>query len=155
MSKKNPVTIVWIGSLGMGVNVVEAELIAHGTRPYAQYPAAPFVQFIPKGKRKARELQLSYEPFLMVLEGHGLKLESAGDIYGPEQPGATPGVTVRHGRHSSFSPGWANDFNAVLAQRTDIKVVADYRAGAKKPQTPATFANAVSADDAPLHEGNA
>ncbi len=107
---------------------IEARLIDHGRRPYAQYQAAPFVRFIPKGKRNPRSLVATSKPFILILSGHGHP--DPDEMLLPSEPSATPGVTMRRGRYSSFDPRWVTDFNArinpYIAAKSGI-VVADYR----------------------------
>lgn len=123
---KTPVTMFLMTEFGLGVRKLEAWLVEHGRRPWAQYPDAPYAVFIPKGKRKPRKWQGSYQPYCVILKGHGHELDP-GSPWVPAEA-MTPGVTAQRGRYSCFDPRWATDFNAKLDAycRPEI-VVADYR----------------------------
>jgi hypothetical protein len=124
-SKKVAVTIVTKGMFG--IRVTEAWLLDHGTRKWAQYDNAPFVEFVVKGKRKPQTYLEGYNPYLVILAGHDLDLQKAVDDQFVSSPGATAGVTVTCSRYLSCDPRYSTDFNAVLAARSDLTVVADYR----------------------------
>jgi hypothetical protein len=104
-------------------NVVKYEgfLVGHGRRRYAQYPDAPFVEFIPKGKRKPVRIQKAYNPYLIILAGWG------GDNPEPE-PMCPPEGGMS--KYASFDIGWRNDFDVRLAwalEHRTIAILADYR----------------------------
>lgn len=106
---------------GFGVRAVEALLLEHGTRKYAQYNNAPYVNFIPKGKRKARHLLLTYQPYLVIVEGWG---HPSVELF--EKVSETADAIVTKSRHMSFSPEWGNE-NDDLIEKNNLKIVADYR----------------------------
>lgn len=124
MSNNDKVTVCYVNSNGfaMGVSVVEGRLLAHGRRQYAQYDAAPFVDLKPKGARLARRLQMSYRPYLVILEGWGLDVKQ--EIW--NAPTERNGVSVYSGRYSAFDPRWTQEFDTMLATR-GLKMIADYR----------------------------
>jgi len=124
-AKKVAVTIVTKGMFG--IRVTEAWLLDHGTRKWAQYDRAPFVNFIPKGKRKAVTFLEGYNPYIVILAGHNLDLQKAVDDQFVTSAGSTPGVTITSSRYLSCDPRYSTDFNAVLAARSDLTVIADYR----------------------------
>jgi len=124
---KTPVTI-FTSSGFFGVHKEEAWLLEHGTRPYAQYPAAPFVKFVPKGKRKPTGWIGTYKPYCVILAGHGLPVDP-GSPFDPVES-TTPGVACTASRYSSCDDRYATDFNAqlnkFLAEYPET-LVADYR----------------------------
>lgn len=124
--KKVPVTVFLMGEFGMGVKKYEGWLVETGRRRYAQYEAAPFVRFIPKGKRNPREWQGTYKPYCVVLNGHGHPIDPGSPFVPCES--ATPGVTVQRSRYTMFDERWESDFDKVLdAYMKPAMVVADYR----------------------------
>ena len=121
-------TMYLMGELGFGVRKYEGWLVEHGRKPYAQYPDAPFVKFVPKGKRKPRGWQGSYRPYCVLLRGHGHELEPDSALLPAES--TTPGVTVQKSRYSLFDDRWGTDFDAKLGQYLAEKpeaLLADYR----------------------------
>ena len=109
------ITIYYSSSFMGNIVKQEAKLLDHGRRQYAQYPAAPFVDFIPRGKRKAVRLQKSYKPYLIIIEGWN----------GPDPDPMCPPEGGRS-KYSSFDERWKSDFNEVL-KNSNVKIVADYR----------------------------
>lgn len=118
------VTMYFQGMLG--VSKVEATTCAVEVKPYAQYTRSVHVEFVPRGKRKARSFVQSYKPSLLVLEGWNhpdpdsmfLPAEDHGD------------VMVAHGRYSACDPRWQGDFDTKIAaylERSSAKVVHDFR----------------------------
>lgn len=124
-AKKVAVTVVTKGMFG--IRVTEGWLLDHGTRKWAQYDAAPFVNFIPKGKRKAVSFIEGYNPYIVILAGHNLGLQKAVDDQFVAEAGATAGVTIVRSRYLSCDARYSTDFNAALAARSDLTVIADYR----------------------------
>ncbi len=53
-----------------GVNKFEGKILEFGQQPYAQYPNATFVKFIPKGKRKPYGFIEGYNPYFVIIEGY-------------------------------------------------------------------------------------
>lgn len=119
------VTICFVNSdsFALGVSVVEGRLLTHGRRKYAQYDAAPFVEFVPKKARHTRRVQTGYRPYLIILEGWNLGLIQDTWV---NAESFTPGVEVKRSRYSSFDPRWATDFDATLEAK-GAKILADYR----------------------------
>jgi hypothetical protein len=122
-----PVTLYSKSEMFGTIQKVEGKLLAHGRARYAQYPLAPFVELVPKGKRKGVRRQGSYRPFLLVLKGHGHP--EPGKMF-TKVIYQTPEAPVTEATHTGFSAGWVNDFNALiepyLAANPGL-VVADYR----------------------------
>jgi hypothetical protein len=112
---------IYIGG-SFGVSKHEATLIDHGRQRYAQYEAAPFVTFTPRGKRKARSWAQGYHPYLLILAGHGHPDPQAWLVP------AAGGDQVS--RYSSCDPRWETDFDAQIDPYVAANpgvVVADYR----------------------------
>lgn len=117
MDKK--VTIFQLGWFGL--TKTEAKLIEHGRKKYAQYDAAPFAVFVPKGKRKARWYVEGYRPYLVIADGWGLPdpkdaLEPAG-----------PGMKVT--RKLSCAEGWRTEADEFIKTLPKEAILADYREG--------------------------
>lgn len=125
---KTLVTIFLNHEFGFGPAKHEGWLLEHGRRPYAQYPTAPFVKFVPRGKRNPREWVGSYKPFCVILAGHGLLISPAAQFLPCES--TTPGVTVTKSRYSFCDDRFETDFNtrlnSFLAEHPET-LVADYR----------------------------
>lgn len=119
------VTICWVSpdGFGMGVSVVEARLHEIGRRDYAQYTAVPYAIFTPKGARIKRKIQMSYQPYLVIVEGWGHDLKQ--DIWG-ENTSTSPDVEVRQARYSGHHSGWKTDMNAKITAK-NLKILADFR----------------------------
>lgn len=111
----------------LGVRKIEGRLVDFGTRKYAQYDNAPFVSIIPKRKRKARCVSGDYEPYILLLKGHG---HPDLDVYEPAEPSTTPGVMVRRAKYSACDPQWGRDADTKLdhyIETSGVEVLADYR----------------------------
>ncbi len=118
---------VTIYTLGMfGYNKAEGTKLEVTIKPYAQYPVAAMIVFVPKGKRKNRCFVDSNNPSTVILEGWGhpdpaswLKPTDGGSI----------------SRYSSYSPEWVREFNVFFAEylaKEAPKVLADYRSEERK-----------------------
>lgn len=124
--QKTPVTICINGFLG--VTIIEANMIAHGVRTWAQYVAAPYVDYVPKGKRKVLRWQGGYNPFCVVLAGH-LKDRLDSDRFAPAETTQTSygQVSSSSALYSACDPRWQTDFNKRLAALPETVIIADYR----------------------------
>jgi len=125
-TKRQLVTIYTLGEMFGGILRTEAYLLEHGTRPYAQYPAAPYVRYIPKGKRKERGFIQGFEPYLVIVEGVGpqpdcWKVERQGDM------------EIRQSKYPCFDSRYRTEFDEILA-KSGAKILADYRF--RRPQGP-------------------
>jgi len=100
----------------------EGYLKGHGLRKYAQYDAAPYVDFKPRGKRKFIRLQKSYKPYLLILAGWD-NPDSKGLFNEGVEKG---GVTIKKSTYSSFDDGFRVDFDKIIDGYKD-KFIADYR----------------------------
>lgn len=103
---------------GYGMSKVEVREILIETGPYAQYAAAVFVTYIPRGARKPKAFVQTYRPDLVVLAGW--------DHFSPDDPMLPAqeignGVSVSAGRYRSCDPRWASDFGGTLGRYLDAK----------------------------------
>lgn len=119
-SEKGKKVTIYTTSEFMG-NVVkyEGKLVDYGTRKYAQYNTAPFVDFIPDGKRKTIRIQKTYKPYLLILLGSGYP---EPETMCPPEGGMS--------KYSSHDDRWRNDFDETLSKLGSVKsleIVADYR----------------------------
>lgn len=126
------VTIYLKGQMTSAITKIEAKLVAHGTKPYAQHPEAPYVQFIPKGKRLPREVHEGYKPFVLILDGVGHP--DPDGIFDPARTTTssypTGDVTIQRSRYLSADPRWMTDFNAMIntyLENSGAVVIGDYR----------------------------
>lgn len=125
--KENQITVYWSGEFMGSINKQEGTLIQHGTRKYAQYNNAPFVEMVPAGKRKGIRISREYNPFILILEGTGHP--DPQSMWG-EITSSSPGITVRQAKYSSFDDRWETDFDQMIdgyVAQNNVKVIADYR----------------------------
>ncbi len=87
-------------------------------RPYAQYTNAIAVRLVKKGARKTRGFVETYEPYLLILAGHGHP-DPAGMFDGGEVENVTQGITAHKAKHAAFSGGYADDFNVMIEKYLD------------------------------------
>jgi len=83
---------------------------------YAQYDRAINLKWLEKGKSKWRGVWVNgYKPFVVVVPmDRAIEPDS---LFGDEELSSTPGVTMRRGRHMSFSSGWTDDFTKALKDK--------------------------------------
>ena len=110
-------------------NVVKREitLLTHGFQKYAQYDKAPFVEYIPKGKRKPVKITKGYKPTILILSGHGHP--EPEDLY-VVVDNSEGHVTVSKTKYFSFDERLVTDFDAtidVYIESGKGTVLADYR----------------------------
>lgn len=107
-------------------NIVKHEvtLVEHGTSPYAQYSAAPFVRFKKKRGRIVYGIRQTYQPFLCIVEGWDLNInpDDMTRVISQEN-----GVTVSQSRYMSFDSRFVTDFEAMLNSRKDLNIIALYK----------------------------
>ena len=108
--KKGKITIYSTGEFFGSVQKIEGYLVEHGTRKYAQYENAPFVRFIPKGKRKVCIIQKSYKPYLLILQGWA-NPEPEG-MYKKEKE--INGVIIKESRYQSCDDRYRSDFDVII-----------------------------------------
>lgn len=103
------------------------ELIEHGTKKYAQYNKAPFVKWIPLGKRKPVGITKSgSSPMLLILEGVGHP--NPESMWGEGKK--VGDATVTEVKYASFDDRWEKDFDTMIDKyiaESGAKVIADYR----------------------------
>ena len=121
--KKHKVTIYTTGEFFGSVHKIEAYLIEHGRRPYAQYDQARFVVFVPRGKRKPRTILKGYKPYILIVEGWNAP-EPPGMYGAPER--SESGAIIRKSQYRSFDDRYKTDFDRVI-DSAGVRVVADYR----------------------------
>lgn len=108
MTNKKVVTLYMSGAFG--VQKLEGSLVEFGTKPYAQYPKAPYVVLIPKGKRKPIGILKGYAPYMVLLEGVGHP-----DVFDPFGPKKDSGNAITQtSRFSSFDERYKTEFDTVL-----------------------------------------
>lgn len=115
------VTIVIIGLLGY--NVIEATLLEHGRKKYAQYPDAAFMRWRPKGSRTRTSSALEgCSPFFIALAGWSLGVR-------PCEQWIATGPNTRRGKYASFDERWRIEMNQAVDESIarGAKVVCDYR----------------------------
>lgn len=117
------VTIFWKTEFFGNIASAEVTLIDHGTRPYAQYSAAPFVTFKKKGGRKAYGIQQTYKPFICIVEGWNLDVKPDD---GYKTVSCENGVTVKKSTYMSFDDRMVTDFENLLMVK-NIKPLAVYK----------------------------
>lgn len=123
------VTVYLQGGMGMSIIKVEGKLKDLGTREYAQYKNAAYVDIVPKGKRKLkRYMQTSY-PYMLVLEGMGHPdLDDGFDIVENSNPMDT--VLMKRSRYLAFDDRWKEDADVEIDSyiaRSNPVVLADFR----------------------------
>jgi hypothetical protein len=90
-----------------------------------QYADKHGVSFIPKRARKPATIMSYYDPFWMVVKGHGHP--DPGSNFNEPEAGATPGVTVQKGKYRSTDPRWVDDLMAGAAK--GLKPLCMYKDG--------------------------
>jgi len=123
---KTPVTIYTAGVFG--INQIEATLIETGKRDYAQYRNCPFVNFVPKGKRKAQGSLQTYHPYMIVVLGHDHP--KPADCFGPTKVSHydSGSVESRETRFASFDDRYKTEFDAKMTEYLkDQSVIVDIR----------------------------
>jgi len=120
--KKQKITIYYTSEFFGSVQSIEAHLIEHGKRKYAQYDNAPFVKFIPKGKRKIRMIQKSFKPYLLIVKNWNMP--KPDDMYGKTE--VKDNVIIRQSKYSCFDDKYKSDFDIIIDKyKNDF--IADYR----------------------------
>lgn len=120
--QKEKATIYFTSEFFGSVQSIECYLIEHGQREYAQYKNAPFVKFIPKGKRKILMIQKSFKPYLLIVKGWDMPCPSG--MFGKEEN--IKGVTIRESQYQCFDDRYKTDFDNIINNyKKDF--IADYR----------------------------
>jgi len=119
---KQKITIYYNTEFFGSIQKIEAYLIEYGTRQYAQYSNAPYIKFIPKGKRKIRMIQKSYKPYLLILNGwdnpntQGMFTDSKNEN----------GIITKKSLYSCYDERYKTDFNKTINNYSDL-FIADFR----------------------------
>lgn len=121
-----PVTVYLQSGMGMSITKIEGRLKNVGTKKWAQYSAAAFVDIIPRGKRKAKRYLQTYNPYMIVLEGaNHLDVSDGYEVVSTDND-----VTVRQSKYTSFDSKWTEDadkeIDSYLAASGAV-VIADFR----------------------------
>ena len=120
------VTVYFNGSMGMGAHKIEGKLINFGTSVYAQYNGSPFIEIIPKRKRKGRRYRQTYNPYMIILMGHGHP--DVDDSF--EVISSSADVVVKQSKYLSFDSQYEADLDTKLdkyLEESGTVVLADYR----------------------------
>lgn len=121
------VTIYTTSEMFGSVQAHRGKLVEYGRKKYAQYDQAPFVIFIPKGKRNPCKIIKGYRPYLLIIKGHdtpdpeGMFDKTTSRT---EQDGK---VFIQNSKYSSFDDRYKIDFDQII-NKANIEIVADYRA---------------------------
>ncbi len=110
-----------------GYKRIEARNVHHETIEHAGYQKAVRVEFIPKGKRKPREIIDIDNPTLVILEGWGHpEIRDSRQFLDNKD-----GIVSYIYRHDWISEEWNNEFNEFLRryleESSSVVVLADYR----------------------------
>lgn len=104
------VTIYIPGFIGITRIEARAASVKTGVQ-YAQYNNAVRLQWLRPRKRTPEGVVLTYNPWAVVLPGHGHP--APPDPYGPPL-GSTAGAVCRRSRFSSCDDGYKTEFNAII-----------------------------------------
>ncbi len=117
-----------------GIVATRARLVEHGHRPHAGGPAAPYLRFIEKGKRKPVAFTWPDRPWILVVAGWDNP--EPADAFAP-QP-AEAGTSVESSRFECYSPSyWAEFMARHGAALEKAGIVADFRTGEEAEEEPA------------------
>jgi hypothetical protein len=123
------ITVYYTGEFMGNIIKQEGKLVKVGRRDYAQFNNSPFVQYVPKRKRKALHLQKGYRPYMLVLKGHGHP--EPAELFGKILDNCHPSVVMSQSTYTGFSGNWVKDFeakiNPYLAAQKQNVVIADFR----------------------------
>lgn len=111
ITDKQKVTIYTTSEFMGSVVKREGILVDFGIRKYAQYNKAPFVNYIPTGKRKQTGFIKGFNPYLVILKGF-----NNPDPESMMNKGTTDanGTTISQSRYLSFDDRYKTDFDSVL-----------------------------------------
>lgn len=105
-SYSGPATMYLAGEFFGNINKIDVTDIKIKVKKYAQYEAALYVTFIPKGKRNPRTTILSYSPYILVLKGYNTPVPQSS------MKQISPGV--EQSVYSSFDDRWQSDFDKIV-----------------------------------------
>lgn len=110
-----------------GISAKKASLLEVGTSKYAQYDHAPFIRFVPKGKRKVHVWHGTDNPGFGLIV-NGWDAPEPDDALG--EADTSGHFTVRKTRYLSFAQEYVDEFNAKidpLIESGDVEVIVDFR----------------------------
>ena len=120
----NKITVYTTSEFMGTVQRYEGTLIEQG----AQYENAPFVSFIPKGKRNGVRIV----KYILILKGWNHP--EPEDMFGNSLGRFSNGVMIKESKYSSFDDGYKIDFNNVIDKyiaENPALLLADYREAVK------------------------
>ena len=94
-----------------GVKLIKCRRVTLGEGRYAQYEKALYVEWVEKGKRKARCSWETYKPFVLVLAG--LDNPAQADPFEAVES-SSPDMTVRQTRYPTHDDRYRTDFNDLI-----------------------------------------
>ena len=110
-------------SSSFGISKFEGKLVDFGTTKYAQYNAAPFIKYVPKGKRNVRGFVKTYQPYIIIIKGVNHP-EPADAFTAPKTTVYEMGVvTSRMSRYSSFDERYKTEFDAKISEYLQSQTV--------------------------------
>ena len=126
--KNQEVTI--FTSSAFGITKIHAKLIDFGTKKYAQYDNAPFVHYIPKGKRKQVGFVQGYNPYILIVKGHSSI--NPADPFGETKVShyESGSVASKMTRFASFDERYNSEFDdymEVALKNDPQSILMDYR----------------------------
>lgn len=125
---KEKITVYTTSEFMGNVQRYEGTLIEQGRMEYAQYENAPFVSFVPKGKRNGIRIVKGYNPYILILKGWNHP--EPEDMFGNSKGAYKDGVTIKESKYKSFDDGYKIDFNKVIDEyisNNTEALLADYR----------------------------
>jgi hypothetical protein len=91
-----------------GIQKIECQLVRINTGvKYAQYKNAAEVVYVPKRKRTAYMERLTYDPFMIILEGHNHPDTENGFV---PMESNIDGVKCTQSKYTCFSDSYKSDF---------------------------------------------
>ena len=122
---KNEKLVTVFVSGAFGIHKHEGKLVNLGRRNYAQYVDRPYVSWIPKGKRKALGQIATYDPWMVVLEGHNHI--APPNPFTPKTLSET-GLVCSQSRYGSFDRRYKTEFDGEFSQYiADKNILLDCR----------------------------
>lgn len=106
-----PVTIYRSTEMFGSIVKNEGKILDYGTRKYAQYENAAFVEYIPKRKRNGFRFIKGYDPYFLVIKGHGHP--DTPSMFGEPFVDAN-GTTIKQSSYSSFDERYKQDFDKII-----------------------------------------
>jgi hypothetical protein len=105
---------------------LEIYLLEHGTKEYAQYKAAPYVKYILKGKRTARQIIKGYNPFFVIVKGW----DTPEPPKWHNKPTYDNGMELKQSKYTCHDEMYLMDFNTWF-EPFKMEIIADYRENKK------------------------